>query len=347
MTETLREKNAGPVALPAGMGGGQFDGVWHWHPESDRMWVNQRWRDIVGFDLESDVLTSHNTWLALLNPEDAATVARQLNKLIDEGLPFRELDLRLRRNQDDDWKWVSLRAQRAKAENFDSIIIHGTLQDISARKNTEQLLKESEFLLGRTERMSGVGGWQLDLRTRRVTWSDETCRIHGCAPGHQPTLEEAINYFTPSARLSFQKAFEEAIRTGKNCDLELPLIQASGNRILVRIIGAVEHRDGEPVRFGGAAQDVTERETRRLRELKVSHEQLERMNERLSMATSSVGIGIWDLDVTNQEIIWDEGMCQGEHGHTRRCPGGFEFSNHSCRRRRAPYVRNSKGDSKR
>jgi len=308
MTETLLDNSAGPVALPAEMGASQFDGVWHWHPETNRMWVNQRWREIVGFDLESDVLTSHDTWLDLLCMEDAALVQHQLNKLIGEGLPFRELDLRVRRHRDDDWKWVSLRAQRSQADNLEPLIIHGTLQDISARKNTEVLLKESEYLLGLTERISGVGGWQLDLQTRRVTWSDETCRIHGCSPGHQPTLEEAINYFTPSARLSFQKAFEEAIRTGQNCDLELPLIQASGNRILVRIIGAVESRDGEPVRFGGAVQDITERETRRLSELKDSHEQLERMNERLSMATSSVGIGIWDLDVNNDEIIWDEGM---------------------------------------
>lgn len=310
MMATVRDINERLVATPDAMGAGQFDGIWHWQPESDRMWVNDRWREIAGFDLESDVLTSHRSWLALLHLDDLATVEHQMNSLIHDKTPFRELDLRVRRHEDENWRWVALRAQLAYSAVGDPVIVHGSLQDISARKNTEVLLRESEYLLGRTERMTGVGGWQVDLQSRRVTWSDETCRIHGCEPGHQPMLAEAINYFTPSARLSFQRAFETAVRTGESCDLELPLIQANGNRILVRVIGSVELRDGEPVRFGGAVQDVTERESQRLAELSDSHEQLERMNERLSMATTSVGIGIWDLDVTTQTIIWDEGMAK-------------------------------------
>ena len=129
---------------------------------------------------------------------------------------------------------------------------------IQSAQELQHKLYASETLLERTGKLAGVGGWELDLDTSQITWSDETCRIHDVAPGYQPTLDEALDFYEPSARPTIRVAVEKALATGEDWDLQLPLITAKGRKIHVRAIGKVEYAaDGHACRVGGAFQDVT------------------------------------------------------------------------------------------
>ena len=75
--------------------------------------------------------------------------------------------------------------------------VTGTLssaRDITEQKRTEEALKKSVQLLRDTGEMAQVGGWELDLSTQEVSWTEEVGRIHGVAPGYQPKLEEALHF---------------------------------------------------------------------------------------------------------------------------------------------------------
>ncbi|USJ02809.1 diguanylate cyclase [Xanthomonas prunicola] len=128
--------------------------------------------------------------------------------------------------------------------------------DINAQ--LQQRLRESEAFLERTGRVAGVGGWEVDVSTNALTWSDETCRMHDLPPGYQPTLAEAITFYPPEARAVITEAVETCVREGTPWDLELPLISSTGRRLWVHTTGAVEHVDGR-MRLVGAVQDVTDR----------------------------------------------------------------------------------------
>ena len=172
--------------------------------------------------------------------------------------------------------------------------------DITERKLHEAALRKSEVFLGRTGKLAGVGGWELDLVKHQLVWSDETCRIHGVEPGYQPELERAIEFYAPEARPLIDAAVQAAIATGESWDLELALIRADGQRIWVRAVGSAEFADGQPVRLVGAFQDVTERVAQRIA--------LQLANERVALATDSGGIGIWDWDLGSQAPFWDAWM---------------------------------------
>ncbi|KLD69213.1 sensor domain-containing diguanylate cyclase [Xanthomonas pisi] len=128
--------------------------------------------------------------------------------------------------------------------------------DINAR--LQQRLRESEAFLERTGRVAGVGGWEVDVSTNTLTWSDETCRMHDLPAGYQPTLSEAITFYPLEARAVITEAVETCVREGTAWDLELPLISSTGRRLWVHSTGAVEHVDGR-MRLVGAIQDVTDR----------------------------------------------------------------------------------------
>ena len=108
------------------------------------------------------------------------------------------------------------------------------LYDVTRRNAELEALRRSEDFLDRTGRLAGVGGWQVDLATQHITWSDETCRIHGVAPGYAPSLEEAVAFYAPESRATMSDAVERGIRDGTQWDLELPFIRADGQRIWVR-----------------------------------------------------------------------------------------------------------------
>jgi len=121
----------------------------------------------------------------------------------------------------------------------------------------EKKLRASEAFLDRTGRAAGVGGWEVNLLTDEITWSDETCRIHDVSPGYTPTLKEALDFYAPQAREVVQAAVQKGLEEGRSWDLELPFITATGRHIWVRAVGNVELEDGKPSRLVGAFQDVT------------------------------------------------------------------------------------------
>jgi PAS domain S-box-containing protein len=138
-------------------------------------------------------------------------------------------------------------------------VLRITLTDVTQRKRAEAALRDSEAFLERTGRIARVGGWELNIGSGAITWSDQTCRIHEVPSGHRPDMEGALRFFAPPARAVIEGAVNAAIRNGKPWDLELPLITAKGRAIWVRVVGEVECEAGHPKRIAGAYQDITER----------------------------------------------------------------------------------------
>ena len=106
---------------------------------------------------------------------------------------------------------------------------------------------------------AGVGGWELDIATGRLTWTRLTFLIHELDEDEHPSVETAIGFYAPEARPVIEGAVRHSMLTGAPWDLELPLITARGRPIWVRACGRAVHEGERPVRLTGAIQDVTER----------------------------------------------------------------------------------------
>ncbi len=150
--------------------------------------------------------------------------------------------------------------QRVEERTAELTVANELLMDeISERKKSETALKRYEVLLERTQQISKVGGWEIDVETGTPSFTSEVFRIYEIDTADVPPVEEGMNYYVPEHRPVIAEAVDRAISQGEPYDLELRLITAKNNRRWVRTIGIPRQEDGKTVIVSGVIQDITER----------------------------------------------------------------------------------------
>ena len=241
-------------------------GTWEWNCQTDEGRVNTRWAELIGYTLDEVGTDPNRLWRDSLHPEDLVIASHNLREHLEGRRDTYEFEGRIR-SKDGQWGWQLTRGRLfTRTPDGKPQWMYGINLDITEAKKAEAALKESAAnlrdsasFLARAGRIAGIGRWQYDLLENTLEWSDQTCHIHDVAEGHVPTLEESIAFFAPEARAEVQTAFDNAKKTGKPWDLELPGVTAMARRIWVRCAAEAEYRDGKRVRLVGIFQDISQR----------------------------------------------------------------------------------------
>jgi hypothetical protein len=126
----------------------------------------------------------------------------------------------------------------------------------------EEALKRSEERSARTEEITHLGSWDLDLTTGMLYWSDEVYRICGLKPrSFQPTYETLAQVVHPDDYQGLIDAINGSL-AGEHIpySYEHRVVRPDGELRFVHEQGQVYRDDrGQPVRMIGSAHDVTER----------------------------------------------------------------------------------------
>ncbi len=120
-------------------------------------------------------------------------------------------------------------------------------------------LLDTQQLLTATGRLARVGGWELDARTKRVSWTVITRELHEVSEDYVPTLDSGLAFYAPDDRARLASAVENALTLGTPYDIELPLTTAKGSRLWVHSSGIPVLENGQCTRLIGAFEDVTQR----------------------------------------------------------------------------------------
>jgi len=131
--------------------------------------------------------------------------------------------------------------------------------DVTAHKEAQRRLRESERFLERVEKVSGVGGFMIDLRTGERRWTRQTYAIYEVEEERPPSGELIDSLMTPEVREQLRATTLSAIECGEGYDIEMPIITAAGRQIWIRTVGAIERDNGAPIRIVGAVEEISKR----------------------------------------------------------------------------------------
>ncbi len=121
-------------------------GVWDWNVQTGAIVSFRNWAQILGYP-EDEIESNNSMWERSLHPDDRERVMDSLNAHLEGKTPLYESAYRLRAKSGE-WKWI---LGKAKVIAWDSegkpLRAVGIHIDVTARKEAEQALRESEMLL--------------------------------------------------------------------------------------------------------------------------------------------------------------------------------------------------------
>jgi PAS domain S-box-containing protein len=134
--------------------------------------------------------------------------------------------------------------------------------NILIRRRTERALIKSEALLGATQRLAKVGGWEWDVEKDTMFWTEEVYRIHGfdpeeIPPGATEHIQLSLECYDPEDRPVIMAAYERCAKEGREYDLEFPFTRQDGQRLWIRTTARPVISDGRIIKVIGSIMDIS------------------------------------------------------------------------------------------
>ncbi len=183
-------------------------------------------------------------------------------------------------------------------EPYGSILWHGYLMDITARKRSEEALRESEQIYRAIGESINYGIWICAANGRNLYASDSFLRLVGI------TQEQCSNFgwgdvLHPDDAERTVAAWKECVQTGADWDIEHRFRGVDGlwHDVLARGV-AVRNEHGEITHWAGINLDISR--------LKRVQNALRESERDLRLAQAVAQTGSWRLDVNKDELLWSD-----------------------------------------
>jgi PAS domain S-box-containing protein len=195
--------------------------------------------------------------------------------------------------------WGNLTATVIRDEQGNALYCAAILQDITARKRSEEAQLEAQTALAESEERlrlalegARMGLWDWNLITNRIVWSPNLERIMGLEPGQfDGTIETVKAMMHPKDRDHIGEAIARALTHDEPYRVEFRFIKPDGSVRWALSQGSVyRNASDQPIRMAGLDLDITQR-----KELELS---LARSQQQYQSLINSVDGVVWEADFT-------------------------------------------------
>lgn len=158
---------------------GTHIGTWEWNIQTGETIFNERWAEIVGYSLEELAPISIETWIKLAHPDDLEESNRRLNACFEKKADQYEFETRMK-HKDGHWVWVYDRGKVFEwTKDGNPLMMYGTHQDITERKQKEERLRISEEAFRGNFENAAIGMALLDEKGKWLRVNTKVSEIIG------------------------------------------------------------------------------------------------------------------------------------------------------------------------
>ena len=181
-------------------------------------------------------------------------------------------------------------------------VLHSIIYDVTERKQAETALRVSRLKLELALHSSKMGVWQFNVAENIRIFDDQVCSLLGINAGSfRGTAEEFLSAVHRDDREKVKNALMKTIAHDAPYEVDYRAVWPDGSIHYLTTRGNIlrDDKNGEQV-INGVIWDVS---GSKLAEMK-----LKQVTDRLSLAARAGGVGVWDYDVVNNILVWDEQM---------------------------------------
>lgn len=198
-------------------------GLWEWDIVRDEIWSNKVGRARLGIS-ESECI-DFNRFLQSLGPADQEATRQAIQRSLDGGEDFEVEYGRI--TPDGTMRWFVAQGHVEHGNEGKPSLVRGVSMDITARKQAENALRESEARLREAQNIAHMGNWELDLFTNTLTWSDEIFQIFEMDREHFGASYEAfLSAVHPEDRDKVDTAYMQSLENNEPIQYQSPASHA-------------------------------------------------------------------------------------------------------------------------
>jgi PAS domain S-box-containing protein len=232
-----------------------------------------------------------------VHPEDVKRIQKKFSKILKNESPL-VVEFR-HKCKDGTYKWIELTA----ANHLHDPAINGVLvnyHDVSARKQAEKALLESNIRYQQVAERSGEWIWKIDVDGIYKYVSPSVLSLLGYRSDEIIGKKHFYDFFAPDIREESRNIVFAAFAQNKPLlDFENPNLHKDGRIIILETsVFPILDENNNLLGYRGVDKDITQQ--KRVEEALLSNQYY------LTKAQEIGSIGTWELDLQNDELIWTD-----------------------------------------
>lgn len=237
-------------------------GTWQWNIQTGETIFNERWANIIGYQLDELEPISIETWLSFAHQADLAESGRLLEEHFNGMSPFYDYKCRMK-HKNGHYVWVHDRGQVVSwTEDGKPLMMYGTHADISEQMNAEISLLESrdQFrtlvanIPGITYRCKADESWTMLFMSGHI----DPLSGYPSSDFIGNAVRTYSSVIHPEDRARLEHSIEVALNDKSSWLLHYRIIHADGSIRWVEERGAAEYNDvGQVLYLNGFILDVS------------------------------------------------------------------------------------------
>jgi PAS domain S-box-containing protein len=206
-------------------------GTWEWNVQTGETVFNDRWAELIGYTLDELKPISIDTWGSLTHPDDLQRSAALLELHFKGESEHYECEMRMK-HKAGHWVWILDRGRvRQWGADRKPLMMYGTHQDISERKNAEQVVADALALNRKVIESSPVGIMTFKESGEAIVANSAVAAMAGTTVGEL----ERQNFRSLASwkKAGFYDAAVAALTSGEQQSIETLSVSSFGKEVWV------------------------------------------------------------------------------------------------------------------
>ncbi len=238
---------------------GTQDGLYDRDAVRNVNWYSARAHEMLGLP-DGALNGDRSKILALTHPDDLDAYEENIRRAIERRAPINVSVLRLR-HADGSWRWIQVRGRALYSDAGAPLRAVGSWTDVTAQREAEVVLRESEQNLRDAQRLARIGSWRRGT-DGHLTWSQQSYELFQLDSTKPLDHERILLSVSPDDRAAVDLGFAaiderdpEASESQVRYRVRLP----DGSDAIFAELTIVERdAEGRIQSVHGTVQDITE-----------------------------------------------------------------------------------------